>query len=1006
MHLLVKGTSGPLIGEVHVPNSKYHAHRALILASLAPGTSRILGLSDARHVEYTMGVLRALGTKIDIEDDALLVTGGPYRVKRATVSVGSSGTTLYFMIGLAALADAPITLTAQKYFQRRPVGPLLDALAEMGVRIESSNGCPPIAIKPAQPRGGTIRIPGTLSQWISGLLLLAPFAREHTAIEVEGELNERPYIELTVSMMRAFGLHVRVAPNWRRFDIEPEQQARPATYHLPPDIGSAAFGLAVTAIHPSDVLFRGLQGLPGEHPDHPEGAFLDIIRDMGLPMTYDANERAVRVKHGGIELRAVRVDCRNIPDMLPILATLGTFAQGESVLENVAHVRLKESDRVAAMLQLNRMGGNLELQDDRLLVRGISQLHGTHLSSFNDHRVLMSLAVAATRAVGQSTLTYPNAYRISYPLFLDAMRSIGVPMSITDAPQNGKRHKAPRTMLKPERAAALSILDLLEQRTREAPLELAVVETRDGHDVTLTWQDLLDRVDRTAMLLLALGVRPGENVAFQLQNCAEFVVIALASLRVGAVCCPLMPIFREREMAFCLRRSRARVLFVPDEVRGRRYADEVAMLLTESPAFNNELPVRLEHVVVVSSGRSLHALPGDNTGEARIGWLRFAEAIADLPIDRPALDARKPLATALAQLLFTSGTSGEPKGVLHRNDVLMRAAAMEVEHLGLTAEDRIFIPSPLAHQTGFLYGMWLALVMGVPQIVQPAWNALRALRALNDWDGTFVQAATPFLADIVRAVEEGARPPAALRIFVATGAAVPRALAERATRILATAVCGAWGTTESCLGSLAAPADEPAKVWGTDGRALRGIRLRITDSQGRSLPSGEEGNFEVLSPTMFDGYLDHPEWTAAAYASDGWFRTGDLGVMDESGYIRITGRVRDVINRGGEKIPVSEMEQLLGEHPAVGEVAIVAMPDERLGERACAFVVLRSGARFDFGGMQHYLDACQVAKHYWPERLEIVAEMPRTASGKIQKYVLRERAKGLRPYRAIKETIS
>src|SRR6202161_2244234 len=133
MNLLVKGTSGPLTGEVEVPNSKYHAHRALILASLASGTSRILGLSDARHVQYTMAVLRALGTKIDVDGETLLVTGGPYHVKRASVSVGSSGSTLYFMIGLASLADAPIVLTAQKYFQRRPVGPLLEALAQMGV---------------------------------------------------------------------------------------------------------------------------------------------------------------------------------------------------------------------------------------------------------------------------------------------------------------------------------------------------------------------------------------------------------------------------------------------------------------------------------------------------------------------------------------------------------------------------------------------------------------------------------------------------------------------------------------------------------------------------------------------------------------------------------------------------------------------------------------------------------------------------------------------------------
>lgn len=1005
MNLLVKGTSGPLTGEVEVPNSKYHAHRALILASLAPGTSRIAGLSDARHVQYTMDVLRALGTKIAIEGQTLKVTGGPYSVKRKAVSVGSSGSTLYFMIGLASLADAPITLTAQKYFRRRPVGPLLDALAQMGIRFESTGGCPPIAIDPDRPRGGTIVIPGTLSQWISGLLLLAPFAKERTIIEVEGELNERPYIALTVEMMRVFGLHVRIAPDWRRFEIEPRQQAHPANVALPPDIGSAAFGLAATAIHPSDVLFRGLRTPPAELPDHPEGAFMEIVREMGLPMTYDAQAGAIRVRHDGIELRGVRVDCRDIPDMLPILATLGSFAKGETILENIRHVRLKESDRVAAMLQLNRMGGRLEMEDDRLIVQGVSQLFGTRLSSFNDHRILMSLAVAASRAEGQSSLTYPNAYRISYPRFLEAMRGIGVSMSISDAPNNGRSSAKPASpMLKPDRASLFTLDELLADIARDRPQEIAAVEARQTNDATLTWQELYDRSERAAMLLLELGVAPGECVAYQLPNCLEFIVVTLATLRIGAICCPLMPIFREREVAFCLRRSRARVLVVPDEARGRHPAGEVASLLSEASIFSGSLPLKLEHVIVSASGRKVHPLPAFNENSVR--WLRLQEALSAVKVDPAALDARRPKPTALAQLLFTSGTSGEPKGVLHRNDVLMRAAAMEVEHLGLHSDDRVFIPSPLAHQTGFLYGMWLAIVMGVPQIVQPVWNAARALRALNDWGGTFVQAATPFLADLVQAVEEGASPPAALRIFVATGAAVPRSLAERATRILGTAVCGAWGTTESGLGTLAAPGDEAAKVWGTDGRALRGIRLRITDANGHVLPAGEEGHFEVASPTMFEGYVDHPDWTAAAFTPDGWFRTGDLGVMDEAGYIRITGRVRDVINRGGEKIPVAEVEQLLGDHPAIADVAIVAMPDARLGERACAFVVLRGALTLDFARMQHYLDACQVAKQYWPERLEIVTELPRTPSGKVQKFVLRERARGLRPHERPKAAIS
>src|SRR5580693_7496888 len=337
MNLLVKGTSGPLTGEVEVPNSKYHAHRALILASLAPGTSRILGLSDARHVHYTMDVLGALGTKIDVDGRTLLVTGSPYHVKRKIVSVGSSGSTLYFMIGLASLADAPITLTAQKYFRRRPVGPLLDALAHMGVRFESTQGCPPITVTPGRPRGGTIYIPGTLSQWISGLLLLAPFATEPTTIEVEGELNERPYLELTLEMMRQFGLRVDVREDWRQFYIEPGQVPVAGDIVLPPDIGSAAFGLAACALHPSKVTFRSPVPIHG----HPERSVLDELVGVGVPMQFSDDGLTISIDHDGTPPVAGRLDCRDIPDMVPILSTLASRARGRTVLSHVSHVQLK-----------------------------------------------------------------------------------------------------------------------------------------------------------------------------------------------------------------------------------------------------------------------------------------------------------------------------------------------------------------------------------------------------------------------------------------------------------------------------------------------------------------------------------------------------------------------------------------------------------------------------------------------------------------------------------------
>lgn len=426
MRLVIEPTRRPLSHELVIPNSKYHAHRALILASLASGRSEIVGLTQARHVEYTLNVLRGLGTQISESGDTFVVHGGPYKPRRSALSVGSSGSTLYFMTGLCALAESPVTLVGQRYFRRRPIGPLLEALQAMGLNISSRDGCPPIHVKPRRPAGGTITIPGTLSQWISGLLMIAPFAQQETTIKIDGILNERPYIDLTIAMMRQFGLEVEASAEGDRFVVPPNQEARATRIELPPDIGSAAFGLAATALHPCDVILRGLP-LNGPTTDHPERAFLETIGEMGLPMHEDVSHN-ICIKHDGIRLKPIHMDCRETPDILPILTTLATFADGESVLENIDHIRLKESDRVSAMMQLNRMGGDLRTDGSRMIVHGVECLTGRDLSSFNDHRVLMSLAIAGTRANGYTLISYPHAYRISYPEFLDAMNGIGVSM--------------------------------------------------------------------------------------------------------------------------------------------------------------------------------------------------------------------------------------------------------------------------------------------------------------------------------------------------------------------------------------------------------------------------------------------------------------------------------------------------------------------------------------------------------------------------------------------------
>ena len=257
----------------------------------------------------------------------------------------------------------------------------------------------------------------------------------------------------------------------------------------------------------------------------------------------------------------------------------------------------------------------------------------------------------------------------------------------------------------------------------------------------------------------------------------------------------------------------------------------------------------------------------------------------------------------------------------------------------------MFIPSPLAHQTGFLYGMWLSFVLGVPQILQPVWDPVRALNLLQGWKGSFVQAATPFLADLVKAVEAGAAGPG--RACGSSSTPVP---AFPGTSPNGPPGCWARGSAGRSAPPKPAWAQSPppaaTRRWSgapTDS-CFPGCRPGSSATTGSCCLPAAEGNFELLSPTMFEGYLDRPDLTKEAFTDDGWYRTGDLATLDDAGYLRITGRVRDVINRGGEKIPVAEIEQLLYRHPAVDDVALAAMPDPRLGERACAFVVPVAGS--------------------------------------------------------------
>ncbi|MDD3651867.1 AMP-binding protein [Immundisolibacter sp.] len=538
-------------------------------------------------------------------------------------------------------------------------------------------------------------------------------------------------------------------------------------------------------------------------------------------------------------------------------------------------------------------------------------------------------------------------------------------------------------ILSPERVAAMTaaglwrdelLTDLLDALADRHPDRLAVVDhnSMSGVATRLSYLQLQHRVDRMALGLVGLGVQPGDVVAFQLPNWWQFIALHLACLRVGAVSNPLMPIFRERELRFMLDFARARLVVVPRSFRGHDYPAMLAGLRGRLPA--------LEHVLVVG-------------GEGEDGFERtLLETRWEDDFDRETEFARRrPDPNDVIQLLYTSGTTGQPKGVMHTSNTLLAGVRAYADGIGLSGADVCFMASPLAHQTGFMYGLMLPVVLGTRVVLQDVWDAARAWDTIQTERVTFSMGATPFLADLTNAPNAPAPADCRLKQFVCAGAPIPRVLVQNATEKFGLGVIAAWGMSECGVVTMTRPDDAPEKVFGSDGRALHGMAVRVVDAAGQPVPPGAEGTLETRGSCLFVGYLKRPD--AYDVDAEGWFDTGDLARMDEGGYIRITGRAKDIIIRGGENIPVAEVEDLLYRHPAVQDAAIVAMPDARLGERACAFVTLKPGAAFDFDTLTAWLAQSGTSRTYWPERLEIVPELPRTASGKIQKFELRERAR-------------
>jgi len=273
-------------------------------------------------------------------------------------------------------------------------------------------------------------------------------------------------------------------------------------------------------------------------------------------------------------------------------------------------------------------------------------------------------------------------------------------------------------------------------------------------------------------------------------------------------------------------------------------------------------------------------------------------------------------------------------------------------------------------------------------VLLDVWDPHKAAQLIREEKATFTMASTPFLTDLTRAVVESGESVPTLRTFLCAGAPIPGPLVEQARAGLGAKIVSAWGMTENGAVTLIKLEDDDVRAFTTDGCPLPGVEVKVVDIEGAEKPYGESGRLLVRACSNFGGYLKRPQWNNTD--ADGWFDTGDLAYMDAEGYIRISGRSKDVIIRGGENIPVVEIESLIYRHPSVAQVAIVAYPDERLGERACAVVVTKPGASFDFAAMSDFLKTQKLAVQYIPEKLIVRQALPATPSGKIQKFRLRE----------------
>ena len=505
-----------------------------------------------------------------------------------------------------------------------------------------------------------------------------------------------------------------------------------------------------------------------------------------------------------------------------------------------------------------------------------------------------------------------------------------------------------------------TISELAYDLVKREPKRITHVFEKRGYRI----EELVRDAESLAAALADRGLRAGDVISFQLPNWMEAVVIDLAASILGLVVVPIIPIYRDAEVAFMLADCGAKVVFAPGEYRGFDFS---AMMQRLHP----QLP-QLQLIASIGDDAS------DRTGyEAMIAERRVLQ-------QQPRIDAN-----AIKLMLYTSGTTGKPKGVMHSHNTLAFCVQSAMQHWGQGANDSMLMASPVTHVTGFGLGLELPMLCATRVVFMERWNAVEGIRLITDEGITVSMGATPFLHELLTEAERQQNHLPTLRMYGCGGAAVPADLVYRAVDWFDDCrIFRMFGSSEVPLVALGFVGDGQAKLAAeTDGEVVH-YNVKIVDDDGRTLPNNTEGEICARGAAMMLGYIDAAQ-TAESIDADGYFHMGDLGHFTDDHAIVVTGRKKDLINRGGEKISARDIEDVLLAHPALANVAVVAMPHPRLGEGVCAFVVLQHGSSFTFDDMTNYMQQAGVARQKYPEKLVTVDHLPMTASGKIRKDVLR-----------------